>query len=846
MKKTFRNLSPIQKRKQRRGHRVLSWTLAATSSAVGVQAAPTPVEQSPAPVAGVGAQTAPAMQFSIPAGPLNAALAEFRRVTGLKIVLAEPRIGTVQSPGVSGSMPPERAMEAMLSGTGVAAAFSPDSVRLSLKAVRESIAVTGELPKLESPKYREPLRDTPQTVVVIPQQIFMEQNAASLRDVLRNTPGITMSIGEGGSGGTSSGDNVLIRGFSARNDIYIDGARDPGLVNRDAFDVESVEVVKGPSSATGGRGTTGGSINLVTKAPERNNAGTVRFTGGNGDFKRTTVDLNQRLTDSAAFRLNGMWQDTGYPGRDVAKYRSWGVAPSLTLGLGKPTSVTLSYSRLQQDNLPDWGIPTLLPDVAIAKGVTVNDLNFSNFYGIASRDYEVTRSDHATITLTHKFDDEIILRNLTRYGKNYRDAVLTPPRPATTTTGQGPEDPGYDPNAAQIRRTDTKYQHRNDQLLMNQTDLMVDFHTGKIKHDAEVGMEVSRDFQPTYVFTDNFAFGRPPVDDLFHPTPYVPYTASLVRTGASTDAHATTVAMYAFDTLKFNNHFAIDAGIRWDHVDADYQTVSATGVVAPFARTDTAFTGRAGVNYKPVAAATIYAAYSTSFTPSFDGTLGLTLAATGVNSQTLEPERTRNVEVGAKWDAGKNLGLTFALFDMSKTNAKTTDLNGATVLAGDQNVKGAELGVSGNLTSRWGLFGGLALMNGTVKASGVVTEVGAQLAYVPHASMNFWTTYRMKSGLILGGGMNYNSGHYFNQTGGFLFVSGSKSDPRYVQNAAAIQALTKYWVFNAMASYPFNKHITVQVNGSNLNNAKYADRAYDRHFLPGPTRQVLAGPVITW
>src|SRR4029079_10147262 len=138
------------------------------------------------------------------------------------------------------------------------------------------------------------------------------------------------------------------------NDIYIDGARDPGLVSRDAFDIESVEVAKGPSSVTSGRGTTGGSINLVTKTPSQDTAGTVRFTGGNADYKRTTVDVNQKLTDSVAFRMNGMWQDTGYPRRDVAKYGSWGIAPSLALRLGKQTQLTMSYSRLQQDNIPDW------------------------------------------------------------------------------------------------------------------------------------------------------------------------------------------------------------------------------------------------------------------------------------------------------------------------------------------------------------------------------------------------------------------------------------------------------------------------------------------------------------
>jgi catecholate siderophore receptor len=802
--------------------------------------------------AGGAAKDARVIRFDIPPGPLDGALAVFQRVTGFKVVVADPAIGSVQSPGVSGEMTPSRALEALLAGTQVLASFGADAVRLDIRGVTEFVAVEGLAPKVASPKYQAPLRDTPQTVVVIPQQVFQEQNATSLREVLRNTPGITMSIGEGGSGGTSSGDNVLIRGFAARNDIYIDGSRDVGLVNRDAFNTEAVEVAKGPTSVTGGRGVTGGSINLVTKTPSVTNASTIRVTGGSAEHRRATVDLNRRVNSRVALRLNGVWQNAGYPGRDVAKYRTWGIAPSLVVGANTATQLTASYSRMKQDNIPDWGLPTLLPDTAIARGITVNDLDFSNFYGIASRDYEKTTSDIATVILDHRFKPSLRARNLTRYGRNYRDAVMTPPRPVTTAAGQGSGDPGYDPLVPQMRRTDTKYHHRDDRVVTNQTDLTTKFATGGVWHTADVGLEVARDTQPTYAFTDLFTNGRPPVDDLFEPTPFVSYTPAFARTGATSDAHARTAALYAFDTVKLNAHWEADLGVRWDRVAVDYTTVSAptaaapAGVTARFGRTDRAFTGRAGIVYKPVDKGSVYAAYSTSFMPSFDGTLGLTLAASGVNNQALPPERTRNIEAGTKWDVASNVQLTASVFEIEKTNAKTTDLNGATVLAGDQQVKGVELGVSGNLTSRWGVFGGLSLMSGVVKGSGVVSEIGQQLAYVPKASLNLWTSYRLPTGLTLGGGTNYSSGNYFNQTGGFLFVSGATPNPKYVANAAAVQALTKYWLFNAVAMYPLNKHITLQVNGTNLGNEKYADRAYDRHFLPGPARQVLVTPVITW
>lgn len=802
------------------------------------------------------------LQFDIPSGPLATAAEAFERVTGLNVSMSDPGLATLQSPGVSGSLTAEQAMTRLLSGLAVRARFSAIAVALDLQGVSEFVTVEVILPKVASPKYQATLRDTPQTVVVIPQAVYSQQGATSLREVLRNTPGITSSIGEGPSG-IAPGDAVLIRGFSARNDIYIDGARDVGAVYRDAFNTEAVEVAKGPTSVTGGRGATGGSINLVSKTPGIGDSLTLRVAGGSADYKRSTVDGNYRINHLAAVRVNAMWQDTGYAGRDVAKYKSWGLAPSLVVGLTTPTRLTVSYSRMKQNNIPDWGLPTLLPDVALNQGVTVNDLDFSNFYGIASRDYEHTTSDVATAILDHRFDRTFSIRNLTRYGKNYRDTVATPPRPVTTTAGQGPEDPGYNRNAAQIRRTDTKYLYRDDRVITNQSDLTATFKTGALSHRADVGLEIARDHQPTFGSIDLFTNGRPPVDDLFEPTPYVAYSPAIVRSGASSEANAQSSAVYAFDTITMGSRWQADLGLRWDRINVDFTTVSApttaapTGVRANFARTDKAVTGRGGIVFKPVPEGSIYAAYGTSFTPAFDGTQGLNIAATGINNPTLPAERSNNIEAGIKWGLSA-AQLTAAVFQLEKTNARTANQAGEVVLQGHQRVRGVEFGVSGNLTPRWGVFGGLALMEGTVVDAGVPIanstilngspglEIGQQLAYLPKRSMNLWTTYRLPINLTLGGGANYASGHYFNNTGGFLYVSGATAQPKYVANAAAIQALTKYWVFNAVAIYPINRYFELQVNGYNLADKRYVDRAYDRHFMPGPGRQIVVAPVITF
>ena len=243
----------------------------------------------------------------------------------------------------------------------------------------------------------------------------------------------------------------------------------------------------------------------------------MRFAGGNADQKRSTIDVNRRVSETVAVRLNGMWQDSGVPGRDDVTQKEWGFAPSIGFGLGRPTTVTVGYQRLQQNNVPDYGLPGTLPDLAVAAGKTVDDLDFSNFYGLLSRDHEKVTSDVVTGTVEHRFGRGRSLRNLTRYGRNYLDRVVTPPRAASAANGGA--DPGYDPTVAQIRRTDTKYQYRDDRTINNQTDLTADFATGSVRHSAVTGLELAHDRQPSYAATDLFTNGRPPVTDLFHPDP---------------------------------------------------------------------------------------------------------------------------------------------------------------------------------------------------------------------------------------------------------------------------------------------------------------------------------------
>lgn len=773
-----------------------------------------------------GPQPGRQFQIDIPAGTLGAATDRLASLTGLRVTFANPDLRTLSTPRVAGLLTAEQALRALIEGTIIGVTFtSPDSVTLDVRT-SDAVTVSGRATTLSSPKFTEPLRDTPQTVNVIPSAVIQEEAASTLRDALRNTPGITLTAGEGG---TAPGDNLLIRGFSARNDVYVDGARDPGVVTRDTFNTEALEITKGPSSSTSGRGATGGSVNIVSKTPMLRNAVAGTFMGGSAESGRTTADVNRRLGEHTAARLNLMWQNQGVPRRDDVRNRSWGVAPSVGFGLGTATDLTLSYQHLQQNNVPDYGLPATLPQLAVDRGVTIDDLDFGNFYGLLARDHEKTRSDLGTVALRHEFDPRLSLRNLTRYGRNNLDRVVTPPRAATAAASGA--DPGFDVTQPQMRRTDTKYQFRTDETLVNQTDLTWRVETGALTHAVTAGAELSRDRQPSYAMIDAFTNGRPPVTDLFNPDDTQPYSAALVRSGASTHGTSATLAGYAFDTVKLGRWQA-DVGLRWDRVTVDYDNVAATGVRTQLTRRDVAPSGRAGILFKPSPAGSLYATYATSFNPSFDGAFGLTLTAA---TQPLPPEKTHNIEGGVKWDIRRAL-VTAAVFHNEKTNAKTTDESGATVLAGDQTVNGVELSLSGDLTDRWSALAGVALMKGTVNESGVAAEIGRQLSYVPRATFNVWSTYRVPPAhLTIGGGAQFTDGYFFNNTNALSTA-----------NAAAIQRLTRYWLFNAMASYDLNRHLKLQVNGTNLADARYVDRGYTGHFIPGPGRGILLGPVFSF
>ena len=739
-------------------------------------------------------------RYDIPEGPLETVIAAYQSASGVTVTFPADIVRGITSPGVSGLLTAEQALEKLLAGTSLAFRFTaPFSALVEIRVASESVEVTATA-RPTSPKFTEPIRNTPQTITVIPQSLMEAQSATTLRDVLRNVPGITIQAGEGG---VPAGDQMAIRGFSARTDIFIDGVRDFGGYSRDSFNLEQVEVTKGPASATSGRGSTGGSVNMISKAPSLQASRAVSLSGGTTEYKRGTLDLNQPVSGlgGASLRLNAMWQDAGTPGRDVVDSTRWGVAPSIAIGLRTPTRLTASYFRLQQDGIPDYGLPWVpAANVPLAQYANQTPpVDFSNFYGMRNRDYEKTTTDLGTVVVSHDVGTAFTVRNQVRYGVTERDSMITAPRFVSNTS-------------TDIRRTDWKSRDQIDTIAANQLDSTARFRTGAVTHALVTGLEFSREIDENRARVETGPAA--PDTDLFNPGPDDPYIGGLAPNGASTKGTARSAAAYAFDTVKLGERWELSGGARWDTFDIRYDSIAATGINTPFERTDDMVSWRGGAVFKPKPNGSVYVGAGTSFNPSAEG---LSLSAATVN---LAPEQTRNYEVGTKWDLPRRrLSVNAAIFQTEKTNARTPGINPGdppTVLQGRQRVQGVEAGAAGRLTSRWEIFGGYAFMSSQIRASNTATELDNDLTLTPRHTFNLWTTFRLPWETTVGGGVQFMDAVF--------------------RNTLNTTEVPSYNVLSAMAAKEVTRHLTLRFNANNLADARYVDRVGGGHFIPGAGR----------
>lgn len=741
----------------------------------------------------------------------------------------------------------------------------------------------------DSPKFTAPLVDTPRSVTIIPRQLIQDTASASLTEVLRTVPGITFGAGEGGN---PLGDRPFIRGFDSQASTYLDGVRDVGAQSREVFAVEQIEVVKGSDSSMGGRGSAGGSLNLVSKTPSSDPFINVAGAVGSADYKRVTVDINQPLNDFVGVRLAALWHDQGIAGRDAIWQDRWGVAPSLTLGLDGPTSLTVGYYHLESNELPDSGIPYLYTGTNAPAGVdetgpaetytTIAGATVSRpsgaFYGLAARDFRHVTVDNLTVRAQHIFDSGITLRNTMRYGRSDQGYIWTQPDDSQGNV--------YGTNAASPataggqlwRRINTRYSFAEG--LINQTDLFGGFSLFGMGHSFTASLEFAEERAANGNYVSDPANGtaiatgatvsprcstamiaRFNCTTMAQPDPYDPWVsyasdtstvlAPIQRSAPKTwtQSEATTIGISFFDTITISEQLLLNIGGRYDR----YETNVSPGLAATstanrswFSRKDDLWNYQLGLIYKPTPDSSIYVSTSSSATPpgSFlaQGAEGNALNTTSqALTDALKVEKTKSYEIGTKWNLlDSTLALTLALFQTDTKNARATIENGVIAFIGERRIRGIELGFNGNITPEWNVFGGYTYMDARIVDAGITTTTIGGVAYFG-PSVNTGKRFPNTPEHSFTAFTSYAVTPQINIGGGAMYTSkvyGGYVDKgaRTLVNGALVvppslaRIAPGYWRFDANASFRLTEAIQLQANVQNIFNTLYYDRAYPSHY----------------
>lgn len=771
-------------------------------------------------------------RFDIPTGPLDIVLAQFAKECGVTIQYTVPKetIPGFKSSGVIGLYSQQQALRQILAGTGLDFTFAgQDAVSVGVKNSQSVEVKATSIDSVALGKIPTPLLDTPQSVTVIPRQLLADEGISTFHDALRNSPGISLAAGEG----ALQGDNLTIRGFPVEDDIFLDGIRDFGSYYRDPFNYEQIDVLEGPAGVQFGRGSTGGVINQESKTAQLH-----PFMNFNGDLgtdrtRRFTGDINEPLphvADGAAFRLNFMVHDSGVAQRDVTTNRRFGVAPTFAVGLDTPTRLIASDFHMQEDDIPDYGIPWYFGRPA--------PVPRHNYYGFTHDNFLRTNADIGTVNIEHDLSDHGLLRDIARYAHYERKWQITEPQ--VNNASSGSITPSTPLNEVMVNRNQLAG-HSDEAQLWDQAEVT---YSGKLLHvrqtavlGAEGGKE-SSDPVRTRFANPVTGLNTVPLTSLLDPNPDQPFSGTeFPNTQVHTNAFS--AGVYLLDTFELSREWELSGGIRLDHFDANENSVTwaypksgppvGTPSVSGFEQDINKGTWRAALVYKPSANGSIYFDYGTSFDPSAEQ-----LSLSAANAET-PPEQNETYEVGSKWgiENGK-LTVRGALFRTNRENVLEPDPTDSSVdvLAGNQRVDGAEGVIQGRLTDRWEILSSYTFLHSEVVNSAVTwanypASIGLPLQNVPQNLFNLWTEYRLPRGFEVGAGSN--------------FVGARDANSTTLTTLSSLETAPEYWTFNAMAKYDVNERVSVQANIDNLTDRFYLDELHPGHVIPGAGTSALFG-----
>jgi catecholate siderophore receptor len=579
----------------------------------------------------------------------------------------------------------------------------------------ETVVVTGEhVEGYDAKKSRSstrtdtPLLDTPQSVTVVTQDLIKDRAVRSIGDAIIYVPGVTLHQGE------NNRDQVVIRGNSSSADFFIDGARDDVQYFRDLYNIENVEVLKGPNAMAFGRGGSGGLVNRVTKMADGNEAREIIVSGGSFDAKRVQADLDQPVDDALALRLNTVYEHSG-TFRQFGDLERYGVNPTASLLLDEGTRLQTGYEYFHDERFNDRGIPSQNGGPFRTDPAT--------FFGDPKENTSRANVQSGFAILSRDFGADLKLRNYVRYAdydKFYQNVYAGSAVSAAGTLSIV----GYN-----------NFIHRSN--FTDQADLTGRFATGPFDHSFLIGAEIST--QASQAFRETGFFNNTTTSvtvSAAHPITLVPITYRQSPSDADNRSNVHVWAGYAQDQVALTPWLELTAGLRFDRFGLSFHD-NRSG--RTFARTDDLVSPRLGLVAKPVPEASIYASYSVSFLPSAGDQFSTLTAQT----QGLKPEKLQNYEIGAKWDILPDLDATFAVYQLDRTNTRAVDPADPTrfVLTGSARTQGVELGVAGKVTPEWQVSGGIGIQDAVITSTTSAAPAGKNVALVPHMTATLWNRY---------------------------------------------------------------------------------------------------------
>jgi catecholate siderophore receptor len=676
---------------------------------------------------------------------------------------------------------------------------------------------------LASQKFTQPIVNTPKTIVVLTKELLEDKNATSLKEVGRTTAGVTLGTGEGGN---AFGDRFFIRGFDARNDVFVDGIRDPAVNIRENFFTEQIEILKGPSATIDGRGTTGGALNIVTKQAGDTNFYNAESTLSSDQTKRITFDVNQVIDPTLSVRFAGVAQDADVSERNFTTDKRDGLGAAFKWTPTNDLKVTANFEHTYLWGLPDFGVP--YNNVVGGAPVTSLGVPRDTYYGFVNRDFSIAQQDIATQNLEYHLSDAVTLNNKVREERSVLNYIGTIPESSPASAGKPCGGvPGAFTNLTGAVSTwqtclNPQSRYQVSDVVADEFNATTKFWSGPVEHTVVSGALLSQERVSidTYTGLSSEAIGggspsgsvlafdvSPPNQAVFGGTP--------TTTGDPNLIEVYTKGLYALETANYQDRLFFTAGLRFDQTNVS----AAKNGFGEISAGSATWNYNLGLVYKPIPITSLYAAYGTGSEPVGSELDGTSANYGGLNpsspiNQIFGPIQSKAAEVGNKWELfDKHLLVTGAVFRTDVSNARESVGSGAAavITAGAAyHVQGVDFGVTGNITDKWSIYGGLVLMKTRVDQSAVASNIGLPLAFIANQSFNVLTKYKVTDNIEVGGQATYRSKIY----GGTLLAA----------NAGTV--LPDYWRFDSFVSGKLNKNWKWKVFANNIFDKLYYDAFY--------------------